>query len=242
MNKILTTYLISAALGFASTLAIAQMAKADAPKFWYRHNPRQSSLQAPEPEKTGGISSATYEVTKSIVDIGHSTYKDIVLHYTISFAAHSADVQSVDFNLSRIHTDTNDTQSLNAQCANMICTYQSEETITNFWFTVNHNNGVKFSEDMRQDVVFSAQPFSYTLEDGTTVETQLKKTETRYEIKLEPEIILDEFETNAYYFRWNGDNLYFDENNKLIRSEWNIDYDASTLRIFENLVTKIKSK
>lgn len=39
MNKMLTTYILSAALGFAGTLAVTQIAKADEkPRFYYRHN------------------------------------------------------------------------------------------------------------------------------------------------------------------------------------------------------------
>lgn len=82
MNKVLTTYILSAVLGFAGTLAFNGIAKADEkPKFWYRHTNGVASAVVtpepdPEPEEKDDDQKIRIEITYAESDVTRSSQYD----------------------------------------------------------------------------------------------------------------------------------------------------------------------
>lgn len=79
MNKMLTTYILSAALGFAGTLAFTAYSKAeDKPRFYYRHNHGAASAVVtpepePEPEEKDDDQKIRIEITYAESDVTRSS-------------------------------------------------------------------------------------------------------------------------------------------------------------------------
>lgn len=250
MNKTLTTYLISAALGFASTLAVAQMAKADAPKFWYRHN---ASIGKQAETSKFTVTAQTPLTSRSlqeyiVPDPSDSNYylMPVMDEYTLNslfvFNASSSDIEQLNYTYVERSPNNSRTLDLTLKCENMKCIIDRTYYVSKFQLVYSDSEILtELTENMAQTISFTIKPTSVVLKDGTTQKIDVPAVTANHDFTVTPETMMQKSKEGDWKIWWKGHYVFFDDNGKM-HGPTVVNYTAEEIRILEKVHAKIVSK